>query len=85
MKPLQIATPLACIEQRAAIDNIVAAGSFADEESRRLARIGLANYFAGAFILPHTAFGEIAEACRYAFSQPDCVLTQLARMPDEPT
>jgi XRE family transcriptional regulator, fatty acid utilization regulator len=150
----QIATQLAFIEQRAAIDDIVAAGSFADEESRRLARIGLANYFAGALILPYTSFRDIAEACRYdidllgqhfgvgfettchrlstlqrpgargvpfffvrvdragniskrqsatdfhfariggtcplwnvyeAFSQPDRVLTQLARMPDERT
>jgi XRE family transcriptional regulator, fatty acid utilization regulator len=117
-------------------------------------RIGLANYFAGALILPYTTFREIAEECRYdidllgqhfdvgfettchrlstlqrpgargvpfffmrvdragniskrqsatdfhfariggtcplwnvyeAFSQPDRVLTQLARMPDERT
>jgi predicted transcriptional regulator/DNA-binding XRE family transcriptional regulator len=150
----QIATQLAFMEQREAIDAIVATGSFADEESRRLARIGLANYFAGALILPYKAFREMAEACRYdidllgqhfgvgfettchrlstlqrpgargvpfffirvdragniskrqsatdfhfsriggtcplwnvyeAFSQPDRILTQLARMPDERT
>jgi predicted transcriptional regulator/DNA-binding XRE family transcriptional regulator len=61
----QIATQLAFLEQREAIDAIVAGGSFADEESRRLARIGLANYFAGALILPYMAFREMAEACRY--------------------
>jgi XRE family transcriptional regulator, fatty acid utilization regulator len=150
----QIATQLAFIEQRETIDAIVASGSFADGESRRLARIGLANYFAGALILPYVAFRDMAEARRYdidllgqhfgvgfettchrlstlqrpgvrgvpfffirvdragniskrqsatdfhfsrtggtcplwnvyeAFSQPDRILTQLARMPDERT
>lgn len=150
----QMATQLAFIEQREVIGSIVATGSFADEQARRLARIGLANYFAGALILPYMAFRDMAEACRYdidllgqhfgvgfettchrlstlqrptargvpfffirvdragniskrqsatdfhfsriggtcplwnvyeAFSQPDRVLTQLARMPDERT
>lgn len=61
----QMATQLAFLEQRETINAIVAAGSFADEESRRLARIGLANYFAGALILPYTAFRDMAESCRY--------------------
>ncbi|MGB3864555.1 MAG: short-chain fatty acyl-CoA regulator family protein [Xanthobacteraceae bacterium] len=61
----QMATQLAFLEQHEAIDTIVAASSLADEESRRLARIGLANYFAGALILPYTAFRDMAEACRY--------------------
>ena len=42
----QMATQLAFLEQRETIDAAVSRGSFADEESRRLARIGLANYFA---------------------------------------
>lgn len=61
----QMATQLAFLEQREAIDAIVAASSLVDEESRRLARIGLANYFAGALILPYIAFRDMAEACRY--------------------
>ncbi|MPY86056.1 MAG: ImmA/IrrE family metallo-endopeptidase, partial [Actinophytocola sp.] len=61
----QMATQLAFLEQRETIDAIVAGGSVADEESRRLARIGLANYFAGALILPYTAFRNMAEGCRY--------------------
>ena len=61
----QVATQLAFLEQRETIDAIVDGGSFADEESRRLARIGLANYFAGALILPYTAFRDMAEASRY--------------------
>jgi predicted transcriptional regulator/transcriptional regulator with XRE-family HTH domain len=150
----QMATQLAFLEQREMIDALVERGSFADDESRRLARIGLANYFAGALLLPYTTFRDMAEACRYdidllgqtfgvgfetachrlstlqrpgargvpfffirvdragniskrqsatdfhfsriggtcplwnvyeAFSQPDRILTQLARMPDERT
>ncbi len=61
----QMATQLAFLEQRETIDTIVSSGSFADEESRRLARIGLANYFAGALMLPYTAFRDMAEASRY--------------------
>lgn len=61
----QVATQLAFLEQRQAIDAIVAASPFSDAGSRRLARIGLANYFAGALILPYTAFRNAAEASRY--------------------
>jgi predicted transcriptional regulator len=61
----KIATQLALLEQRAAIDAIISGGSFSDEDSRRLARIGLANYFAGALILPYGIFLEAAERCRY--------------------
>jgi predicted transcriptional regulator/DNA-binding XRE family transcriptional regulator len=61
----QIATQLAFLEQRETIEAIVRGGSFADDESRRLARIGLANYFAGALILPYVSFRDMAEASRY--------------------
>lgn len=61
----QMATQLAFLEQRDVIDTLVADGRFSDEDSRRLARIGLANYFAGALILPYTIFREAAENCRY--------------------
>jgi len=61
----QMATQLAFLEQRDTIDALAAAGAFADADSRRLARIGLANYFAGALILPYTRFRDMAEACRY--------------------
>ena len=35
------------------------------QESRGLARIGLANYFAGALILPYRSFASAAESLRY--------------------
>ncbi|MBN9080252.1 MAG: Cro/Cl family transcriptional regulator [Rhizobiales bacterium 62-17] len=61
----QMATQVAFLEQGQTIDRIVSEGALADEASRRLARIGLANYFAGALLLPYTAFRDRAEACRY--------------------
>jgi XRE family transcriptional regulator, fatty acid utilization regulator len=61
----QMATQLAFLEQRDTVDSIVAASRLSDDVSRELARIGLANYFAGALILPYTAFRNAAEASRY--------------------
>jgi predicted transcriptional regulator len=43
----------------------MADGAFSSGEARALARIGLANYFAGALILPYTMFLHAAEALRY--------------------
>ena len=40
-------------------------GKFTSDEARGLARIGLANYFAGALILPYSVFLAEAERCRY--------------------
>lgn len=64
-RAFQIATQLAFLEQREAIDDLVATGRFGSNDSRRLARIGLANYFAGALMLPYRTVLKAAEACRY--------------------
>ena len=62
----QLATQLALLEAAGTIDALVDAPQFShDEASRKLARIGLANYFAGALLLPYGAFLEAAEALRY--------------------
>lgn len=61
----QIATHLALLEHDGLIDALVSQGRFTSDEARRLARIGLANYFAGALILPYRQFLEAAEARRY--------------------
>lgn len=61
----QLATQLAFLEQADTIDALVAKARFASEDSRRLARIGLANYFAGALVLPYRAFLETAERLQY--------------------
>lgn len=61
----QIGTQLAFLEHRDTIDALVGENPFGDEASRRLARIGLANYFAGALLLPYAAFRDKAESVRY--------------------
>lgn len=61
----QMATQIAFLEQRQLVDALTARGSFSNDESRSLARIGLANYFAGALVLPYTPFLQLAERLRY--------------------
>lgn len=61
----QMATQLAFLEQLALMDDLVAGGSFSNDEARALARIGLANYFAGALVLPYAPFLQLAERLRY--------------------
>ncbi len=61
----QLATQLAFLEHDALLDEIVATGSFASAETRALARIGLAHYFAGALLMPYRAFRTAAEEDRY--------------------
>ena len=62
----QLATQLALLEQAQAIDALVQAPPFTeDEAARRLARIGLANYFAGALLLPYGDFLHAAQALQH--------------------
>ncbi|THU02005.1 ImmA/IrrE family metallo-endopeptidase [Lampropedia puyangensis] len=62
----QLATQLALVEQRDAIDALVAHPSLQNDSSAaHLARIGLANYFAGAVLLPYRSFLEAAEQLHY--------------------
>lgn len=61
----QMATQLAFLEAATAINEISAAAKLSSEEARQLLRIGLANYFAGALILPYRHFLGQAERLRY--------------------
>ena len=62
----QLATQLALLEQADAIDALVDVPPFVnDPAARRLARIGLANYFAGALLLPYGEFLQAAESLHY--------------------
>ncbi|WP_264861333.1 ImmA/IrrE family metallo-endopeptidase, partial [Klebsiella pneumoniae] len=60
-----MATQLAFIHLDEAIGRLTDNAILADAEARRLARIGLANYFAGALILPYGEFLANAEAEHY--------------------
>lgn len=64
-----MATQLARLEAGELIDELAAGAAPDDEETRRLARIGLASYFAGALLLPYGRYLESAEACRYDIEQ----------------
>lgn len=61
----QMAVQLAELEIGTLLDALIAGAKFTSEESRRLARIGLANYFAGALVMPYAAFLQSAEELAY--------------------
>jgi predicted transcriptional regulator/transcriptional regulator with XRE-family HTH domain len=61
----KLAAELAYLEFGELIDSMVADGKFTSAESRTLARLGLANYFAAATVLPYRQFHEVAENFRY--------------------
>lgn len=61
----RMATELAHLECSDLIESVLAEEQWHDERTRELARIGLANYFAGAFILPYTPILRAAETMRY--------------------
>jgi XRE family transcriptional regulator, fatty acid utilization regulator len=61
----KMAAELAYLEFGDLIDKLVEEGKFTSEESTTLARLGLANYFAAATVLPYGQFHEVAEKFRY--------------------
>ena len=61
----RLAAELAYLEFGELIDTLVEEGKFTSDESRTLARLGLANYFAAATVLPYRQFHDVAENFRY--------------------
>ncbi|MCV7345216.1 acetate metabolism transcriptional regulator RamB [Mycolicibacterium sp. ELW1] len=61
----KMATELAYLECGDLIDKLVDEGKFTSDESRKLARLGLASYFAAATVLPYGQFHNMAENFRY--------------------
>ena len=61
----RMAAELAYLEFGELIDKLVGEGNFTSEESTVLARLGLANYFAAATVLPYRQFHDVAEQFRY--------------------
>ena len=61
----EMATQLAYLEMSDVIDRLAKDAASGREETYRLARIGLANHFAGALIMPYGRFFETAERLRY--------------------
>lgn len=64
-RTFQTAVQLALEEQAEAIERLTEAAALTSEDARALCRIGLANYFAGALLMPYGAFLSAAERLRY--------------------
>ena len=65
----QMATQLAFLEMGDSLQRLAADPGLTSDASRSLARIGLANYFAGAVLLPYDVFLRAAESLRYDIDQ----------------
>ena len=68
-RAFQIATQIALLTQAELIGGIIAGDDQLSDDARGVARIGLANYFAGALLLPYQRFLEAAESVRYDIGQ----------------
>ena len=68
-RAFQLATQLALLLHSDLIASIVATDDRLSTEARGVARIGLANYFAGALLLPYRTFLSAAEDLRYDIDQ----------------
>jgi predicted transcriptional regulator/transcriptional regulator with XRE-family HTH domain len=61
----QLLLQIALVKQDALLEATLDLARFHSAEARAIAKIGLANYFAGAALLPYGAFQEVARACRH--------------------
>lgn len=64
-RAFQMATQLAVLEHHATLDAIAREAELTTLQATALARIGLANYYAGALLMPYTDFHRDAEELRY--------------------
>jgi predicted transcriptional regulator/DNA-binding XRE family transcriptional regulator len=61
----QLAHAVGLLTRSEELDRLVDHAHLSRPESRRLARVAMANYFAGAVLMPYEAFLEAAQASRY--------------------
>jgi XRE family transcriptional regulator, fatty acid utilization regulator len=64
-RTFQLAIQAALLTVGPLIDSFIDAAAFSQAEARALARIGFANHFAGALLLPYGRFLAAAESLRY--------------------
>lgn len=64
-RSFQLAHQVALLDCRDIIEAIVAEARLPSEDARSICRVGLANYFAGALIMPYGAFLEQARKVRH--------------------
>ncbi len=61
----QMLLQVALLRQNELLDATLDFARFQTDEARAIAKVGLANYFAGAAMMPYTAFLEAAQDCRH--------------------
>ena len=64
-RAFQVAYQIGLMEMGAELDRLVSDAGLSSNEARKLARVTLANYFAGALIMPYERFLDAAQALRY--------------------
>ena len=64
-RTFQLAHQIAILTAGGALGRLVADGRFASTDAQVLAKVALANYFAGAVLMPYAAFHQAARAERY--------------------
>lgn len=64
-RTFQLAHQIAIVTQGDVLERHVGEGRFASTEARVLAKVALANYFAGAVLMPYAAFHQAARGERY--------------------
>ncbi len=64
-RTLKLAAELGYLEHGELFDELVEEGNFTSDQARKLALLGLANYFAAAVVLPYSQFHGAAEDFRY--------------------
>ncbi|WP_433682348.1 acetate metabolism transcriptional regulator RamB [Nocardia sp. CA-119907] len=75
-RTFKLAAELAYFECGDLLEKLVEEGNFTSEDTRKLAMLGLANYFAAATVLPYTHFHEVAEDFRYDIERLSAFFTQ---------
>lgn len=64
-RTFQMLLQVALLQQDKLIEATLDLARFHSEEARAIAKIGLANYFAGAALMPYGEFLDAAQACRH--------------------
>ncbi|HYD30285.1 MAG TPA: short-chain fatty acyl-CoA regulator family protein [Azospirillaceae bacterium] len=68
-RSFHLAHQIALLEYQDIIEQRVAEAAFTSEDARSICRVGLANYFAGALVMPYRAFLAQARALRHDVEQ----------------
>ena len=64
-RTFQLACQIALLDYGDMIDRLVSAGNFTTADARSICRVGLANYFAGALVMPYGPFLAAARSVRH--------------------